>query len=153
MAENNSNENVIHPSTLVKKPVSRINRFNTSLALKITNSVGSMWSAYIFTLLALVSLPATLSLVVPSLKPDFPNWLISVSLISLVAWIAQTFLQLVLLPIIMVGQNVIQGQQDAKADADHKTLTYLANLQEEQMTELKNQGLILEFLKKEIKSK
>jgi len=53
-------------------------------------------------------------------------------------------LQLVLLPIIMVGQNVIQSQNESKADADHKTLTYLAVLQDEQMQELKNQTAMLE---------
>ena len=36
----------------------------------------------------------------------------------------------------MVGQNVIQDHQQAKAEADHRTLTYIANLQEEQMKEL-----------------
>jgi hypothetical protein len=53
---------------------------------------------------------------------------------------------LVLLPIIMVGQNVIQSQNEAKADADHHTLTYLATLQDEQMLELKNQTAILQTL-------
>ena len=106
-----------------------------------------------FTLLALVSLPAILTagkFVPPN---TFPQWMISISLISLVSWIAQTFLQLVLLPIIMVGQNVIQGQQSAKAEADHQTLTYLANLQDEQMVELKRQGEILELLKKDLSAK
>ncbi|HUD10147.1 MAG TPA: hypothetical protein VMR28_00565 [Candidatus Saccharimonadales bacterium] len=145
------NENVIHPKELLKKEEGGITKFNTGLALKITNSVGSMWSAYLFAILSLMSLPAILVLVSPSLRHDFPSWIIAASLITLIAWISQNFLQLVLLPIIMVGQNVIQGQQDAKAEADHKTLTYLANLQDEQMTELKNQGEILEFLKKTIK--
>jgi ferritin len=65
-----------------------------------------------------------------------------------VTYIAQTVLQLVLLPIIMVGQNVIQSQNEAKADTDHKTLTYLAMLQDEQMIELKNQTEILKRLEK-----
>jgi hypothetical protein len=145
------NENVIHPKDLLKKEEIGVSRFNTALALKITNSVGSMWSAYLFAILSLLSLPAILVLVSPGLRNDFPKWIIAASLITLIAWISQNFLQLVLLPIIMVGQNVIQGQQDAKAETDHKTLTYLANLQEEQMTELKNQGEILEYIKKEIK--
>ena len=145
------NENVIHPKELVKQEQKSVNRFNNKLALKITNGVGSMWSAYIFALLSLMSLPAILVLVSPSLRHDFPKWIIAASLITLIAWISQNFLQLVLLPIIMVGQNVIQGQQEAKADTDHKTLTYLANLQEEQMVELKNQGEILDYIKKEIK--
>jgi hypothetical protein len=150
MGRYDPNKNVVHPSELIKQTPRAMSRFNNALALKITNSVGTMWSAYLFTLLALVSLPATLSLVFPALRPDFPSWLLSVSLISLVAWIAQTFLQLVLLPIIMVGQNVIQGKQEAKAEADHKTLTYLANLQEEQMTLLKKHNELLESLDKRI---
>src|SRR5437763_579412 len=79
-------------------------RFNTWLALKITNSVGSMWCAYAFALLALVSLPAAIA---------------SRSPIVIVGWIAQTFLQLVLLPIIIVGQNVQAAASDARAQADH----------------------------------
>ena len=49
----------------------------------------------------------------------------------------------------MVAQNVAQAASDAKSETDHKTLTYLANLQDEQMTELKIQSEILEYLKKE----
>ncbi|HEY4963833.1 MAG TPA: hypothetical protein VIH90_04010 [Candidatus Saccharimonadales bacterium] len=150
MGNNDPNKHVIHPSELIGTAPRGMARFNNALALKITNSVGTMWSAYLFALLAFVSLPATLSLVIPALKPHFPTWLISISLISLIAWVAQTFLQLVLLPIIMVGQNVIQGKQEAKAEADHKTLTYLANLQEEQMVELKNQAEILAVIKKHL---
>src|SRR5437868_15404897 len=68
-------------------------RFNARLALVITKSVGTMWTAYVFAVLALVSLPAALA---------------SHDVIIIVAWTAQTFLQLVLLPIIIVGQNVNQ---------------------------------------------
>lgn len=145
------NEHVIHPSQLLKKPEAGFAKFNTALALKITNTVGSMWTAYTFGILALVSLPAILTQAKFVKAGTFPHWIISVGLIALVAWVAQTFLQLVLLPIIMVGQNVIQGQQSAKAEADHKTLTYLANLQDQQMQELKIQGEILDYLKKHLK--
>lgn len=150
MDHHKPNENVINPKKLLKKEETGINKFNTWLAIKITNGVGTMWTAYIFSLLALVSLPAILTAGNFVQKGTFPSWLVSVSLIALVAWIAQTFIQLVLLPIIMVGQNVIQGQQAAKAETDHKTLTYLANLQEEQMVELKNQGEMLELIKKDL---
>jgi hypothetical protein len=148
-----TNKHVIHPAELMPEATNLITRFNTALALKITNTVGSMWTAYLFSLLALVSLPAILTQGKFVSAGTFPKWLISVSLISLVAWIAQTFIQLVLLPIIMVGQNVIQAQQDAKVEADHKTLTYLANLQDEQMVELKNQGAILETINKILNKK
>jgi hypothetical protein len=145
------NKYVISPKQILKKEELGANTFNTWLAIKITNGVGSMWTAYIFTLLALFSLPAILTQGKFVSKGTFPNWLISVSLIALVSWIAQTFIQLVLLPIIMVGQNVIQVKQDAKSEADHNTLTYLANLQEEQMKELKQHGEILALLQKKLK--
>jgi len=83
-------------------------RFNTWLAVRITKTVGSMWIAYVFAAIALISLPAALA---------------SGQVIVIVSWVAQTFLQLVLLPIIIVGQNVIQAANDARAEADHETLT------------------------------
>src|SRR5579864_2300021 len=90
-----------------------VGRFNTWLALNITKSVGSMWMAYAFAVLALISFPAAIA---------------SGQVIIIVAWIAQTFLQLVLLPIIIVGQNVIQAANDARAEADHETLNALHQL-------------------------
>jgi hypothetical protein len=142
-----SHAHVRNPKELLKKERSGINKINDRLAIKITKGVGTMWSAYIFCLLALVSLPAVLTQanVVP--KNFFPHWLIAVGLITLVAWIAQTFLQLVLLPVIIVGQNLIQAQNDAKAEVDHDTLTYLATLQDEQMSELKGITEILKAIK------
>ena len=88
-------------------------RINTRLAVGITKIVGSMWCAYAFALLALVSLPAALS---------------SHSPIIIIAWIAQTFLQLVLLPIIIVGQNVQAAASDARAESDHQTLMAIHTL-------------------------
>ena len=88
-------------------------RFNTWLAVRITRTVGSMWIAYLFACIALVSLPAALH---------------SGDVIVIVSWVAQTFLQLILLPIIIVGQNVIQAANDARAEADHETLTAVHRL-------------------------
>ena len=90
-----------------------IARFNTWLAVKITRTVGTMWIAYLFAAIAIVSLPAALQ---------------SKNVIIIIAWIAQTFFQLVLLPIIIVGQNVIQATNDARAEADHETLTAVHKL-------------------------
>lgn len=98
-------------------------RFNKKVAIGITTWVGSMTCAWVFSLLALVSLPAVLTQAF-SLHV-FPHWLVSVGLIALVAWIAQTFLQLVLLSVIMVGQNVQQIAADARAEktfADTETI-------------------------------
>ena len=83
----------------------RAANFNRWLALKITDGVGTMWCAYVFTAIALISLPAALS---------------SGNTIVIVSWIAQTFLQLVLLSIIMVGQNVLAAASDKRAEATYQ---------------------------------
>jgi len=80
-------------------------RFNARLAVVITAAVGTMVCAYLFAALALVSLPAAIK---------------SGDLIVIVAWVAQTFIQLVLLPIIIVGQNVQAKAADARADATYR---------------------------------
>src|SRR5438552_10989533 len=79
-----------------------ITRFNTWLAIKVTNGVGTMWCAYAFAALALVSLPAAI---------------LSRNPVLIVSWISQTFLQLVLLSIIIVGQNVLAAASDKRAEA------------------------------------
>jgi hypothetical protein len=118
-----------------------VGRFNTWLAVLVTKSVGTMWAAYIFTVIALIG--------AVGLVTNNPF------LILLIALISQTFLQLVLLPIIIVGQNVISASQDARAEADHITLTTLhaINVQQLQMLEqqqamLKQQREILDLLQK-----
>lgn len=88
-------------------------RFNSRLGVAITTAVGSMWAAYAFALLAFGSLPAILTQAFH--LHVFPSWLINASLIDLVAWISSYFLQLVLLPIIIVGQNVQSQAADARA--------------------------------------
>ena len=119
---------VRHPKEIMSKVSTNAAKINDWVAVKITKSVGTMWCAYAFLLLDLFMLP-------PVIK--------AASAMVWVTYIAQTVLQLVLLPIIMVGQNVIQSQNEAKADTDHQTLTYLATLQDEQMQELKLQTEIL----------
>ena len=76
-----------------------ITRFNAYLAVKITDGVGTMWCAYAFAALACMSLPAA----------------ISGGIATLIPWIAQTFIQLVLLSIIIVGQKVAGEASDKRA--------------------------------------
>lgn len=64
-------------------------KINEWLAQKITNGVATMWCGYLFAAIAFISLPKAIQ---------------SGDSITIVSWIAQTFLQLVLLSIIMVGQ-------------------------------------------------
>ena len=86
---------------------SQVGRANAWLAVRITRAVGSMWCAYAFAALSLVSLPAAIS---------------SGNNVIIVSWISQTFLQLVLLSVIIVGQNVQAAISDARAESDHETL-------------------------------
>ena len=106
-----------------------LGRFNNSLAVFITKKVGTMWTAYIFAAIALISLPAAIA---------------TGNTIVIVAWIAQTFFQLVLLPIIIVGQNVISTSQDARAEADHLTLTTLHEINVQQLQMLTQQKEMLQ---------
>jgi len=80
-----------------------VQRFNAFLAVKITGGVGTMWCAYLFAMLALISLP-------DAIRGGTP---------TLISWIAQTFLQLVLLSIIIVGQKVAAEASDKRALATY----------------------------------
>lgn len=88
----------------------RIDTFNRRIAEKITAAVSTMWCAYIFAAIALISLPA-------ALRTGDP--------LIIVSWVAQTFLQLVLLSIIMVGQ-----QASSAAVAQKISETHTASLSE-----------------------
>src|SRR5256886_2249423 len=107
-------------------------RLNAAIAVRITKIVGTMYCAYAFTLIALVALPAALAQGSPTV---------------LVNWLSSNFLQLVLLPIILVGQSVISKAQDARAEADHETLTALHELSKLQIDILHGQNEILDLLK------
>jgi len=89
--------------------------FNGRLAVFITTSVSTMWCAYIFAALALISLPEA----------------IRGGTAPLVAWVAQTFLQLVLLSVIMVGQKVAAAASDKQALQTYKDTEALLKIQDE----------------------
>ncbi len=73
-------------------------RVNAAVGLRITVLVGTMWAAYLFACIALISLPDNIH-----------------STQLLILWISSSFLQLVLLPIIIVGQNIQSRAADARA--------------------------------------
>jgi hypothetical protein len=90
----------LHPSpSVIKEAMGDVEGFNAKFAVLVTRLVGTMWCAYLFTIIALFGLG-------PALKPGGEG---------IVAWIAQTFIQLVLLSIIMVGQNVQSLAADARS--------------------------------------
>ena len=82
---------------------------NGKIGLFITALVGTMICAYVFAGIAIISLPAAIT---------------SHNLTVIIAWVSSNFIQLVLLPVIIVGQNIqaktsdkraIQTYQDAEA--------------------------------------
>jgi hypothetical protein len=97
-----------------------VQRFNSRFGLAITNVVGTMWAAYVFGLISLMSLPSILHQVSPNTFSFFPSWLLAASLTLLVAWISSYFLQLVLLPIIIVGQNLQAKASDKRAESTYE---------------------------------
>ena len=107
-------------------------RLNTRIAVIVTRSVGSMWCAYAFALISLVALPAAI---------------MSHDPIIIVACISQAFLQLILLPIIIVGQNVQAQASDARALSDHETLIAIHTIVSEIHRINEQQDKILELLK------
>jgi hypothetical protein len=111
---------------------SAVGGLNAWVALWITRVVGTMYCAYLFAALALVALPAAIQQGSPTV---------------LVNWLSSNFLQLVLLPVILVGQNVISRAQDVRAEADHETLTALHELAKLQIDILRGQNEILDLLK------
>jgi hypothetical protein len=74
-----------------------------------------MWCAYIFAIIALISLPAA----------------IAGGTAALISWIAQTFLQLVLLSVIMVGQKVAAQASDKQAMQTYKDAEALLKIEDE----------------------
>jgi ABC-type multidrug transport system fused ATPase/permease subunit len=93
---------------LVHKAEQKAAGVNTRIAVGLTKSVGTMWTAYTFAALAVVGLMAIIGLLSPIVA-------------LLVVWISQTFLQLTLLPIIMVGQNVLGRKSELQADEQFNT--------------------------------
>lgn len=81
------------------------NAWLDKLAVKITSAVGSMWCAIAFSLIALTSLP---DVIIQSINTG--------SLAPAIQWVAQTFLQLVLLSIILKGQNISSEKQEKIID-------------------------------------
>ena len=62
--------------------------------------------------------------------------------------VSGSWIQLWALPALQRSQNKTQAQNDAKAEVDHETLTYLATLQDRQMAELQGIAAILRKIEK-----
>jgi hypothetical protein len=122
-----------------------ISRFNQKVAAKITRAVSTMWAAYIFAAIALISLPAAIR---------------SGDSLVIVAWIAQTFLQLVLLSIIMVGQAQsaaevakIINETHAASISEFEMAKEARAIADKELIELKNMARDIHRIIKDIEGK
>ncbi len=79
--------------------------FNGRFAVLLTRVVGTMWCAYAFAILALVALPSAIT---------------SGDMLPIIQWVSQTFIQLVMLSVIMVGQNILSKASDKRAEMTYK---------------------------------
>jgi len=77
---------------------------NGRIALVLTTAVGTMWCAYAFAVLALLVAPQA----------------IHGGLLTAVQWLSQTFIQLVMLSVIMVGQSILGATSDRRAEMTYK---------------------------------
>ena len=77
---------------------------NNRIALVLTSAVGTMWCAYAFAMLALVVVPQA----------------VHGGLLTFVQWVSQTFIQLVMLSVIMVGQTILGRASDERAEMTYK---------------------------------
>jgi type VI protein secretion system component VasK len=87
---------VDHPNALV--------RFNAKVGLRVTLIVGTMWCAYLFGAVTLFALPSA----------------IHQGTYFIVVWVSSSFLQLVLLPVIIVGQNIQAAAADKRSEETYK---------------------------------
>jgi hypothetical protein len=125
-----------HPHVEARKNVAgeRLS-LNSRIGLMVTRGVGTMWAAYVFLGLTLVSLPAAIA---------------SGSVLVMVSWVAQTFLQLVLLPIIIVGQNIQAAASDARAKATYDDATAILHEAKQIQAHLAAQDAALDKLIKDL---
>jgi len=88
------------PPKIRSKPIN----LNARIAIIITSAVGTMWCAYVFALLALLVVPEA----------------IHGGLLTFVQWVSQTFIQLVMLSVIMVGQSIMGQAADKRSEMTYK---------------------------------
>ena len=100
---------------------------NGKIALILTTTVGTMWCAYAFVLLALVALPSALN----------------GGLLAIIQWVSQTFIQLVMLSVIMVGQNILGKASDKRAEMTYNDADATFHEAEQIQDHLKAQDVAL----------
>jgi hypothetical protein len=107
-----------------------IKRFNDWIALNLTLATGTMWCVYLFTIIAVAPL------VFPTLE-------------AICMYISTTILQLILLPLIMVGTNILSQKSELRAQQDHEAVMEILreeHLTDDDLTEMKDRLAAIEKL-------
>ena len=115
-----------------------LTKFNRKLAVMVTSGVGTMACAYLFAGIALISLAKAIA---------------SHDVIVIVSWVAQTFLQLVLLSIIMVGQQISSEKVDKQISETHAASLAEFELAKLEVAELKKISAEVHQLLREIEKR
>lgn len=103
----------VHKRTVDHLPTNTAyQRFNKKLALVITNNIGTMTCFWLF---CVISLSSVLAVLYASKIIGTVGFLTANAFILCVSWLSQNFIQLVLLPALMVGQNLQNEAADARA--------------------------------------
>ncbi len=93
-----NNVNMVHQAELAMAGI------NDKIAIALTRGVATMWCAYLFAILAILGFPG-----------------LGASPTQYVQWVSQTFIQLVMLSVIMVGQKVLGRHQELQSDEQFNT--------------------------------
>jgi hypothetical protein len=103
----------------MKKHKNIINLFNNKFALYLTLGVSSVWAFYAFVIFGLT----------PLFWPHYEN--------NIMYW--SNFLQLIFLPVITVGSNILGKKAERRSIQDHKRILH-------EFTELKQMHMELKVL-------
>lgn len=85
----------------IRRDLAAADNFNAKVAVLLTKVVGTMWAFWLFNGIALVSLPSAVK---------------TGNLTVIINWVSSNWIQLILLPALMVGQNLQNVAADARAD-------------------------------------
>jgi hypothetical protein len=84
----------------IKRDVKAADSFNAKVAILLTRVIGTMWAFWVFNGIALISLPSAIN---------------TGQLTVLINWVSSNWIQLILLPALMVGQNLQNIAADARS--------------------------------------
>ena len=84
----------------IRSDLASADTFNAKVAVLLTRVVGTMWCFWVFNGIALISLPSAIN---------------TGNLTVLINWVSSNWIQLILLPALMVGQNLQNLAADARS--------------------------------------